>query len=320
MNEILAIGEILIDFIPSEKGRRLKDVVHFQRAAGGAPANVAATVAKLGGKSCLFSQVGNDHFGLHLRETLVEAGVDVTPLAISLDHPTALAFVSLDATGNRDFTFFRDNCADLAYESSQLDPTRFVTNAILHFGSVDLIESPMKHAHETAISLAHQKGCWVTFDPNVRLPLWPNADHYRHVIQSFIPQAHLLKVSDDELPFITQIEDEKKAIQSLFQGHVRVVIVTRGAHGISLYTPDFSLHVPALPVHVVDTTGAGDSVMGSVLFQLSQRGTIDLPQIEWQSILEFAAATAACVVEKPGAISALPTHDEVTQRLAQKSS
>lgn len=315
MNEVLTIGEILIDFIPTEKGRRLKDVVHFQRAAGGAPANVAATVAKLGGHACLFSQVGPDHFGLHLRETLAATGVDVKTLALSTIHPTALAFVSLDTTGNRDFTFFRDNCADLSYEAHQLDVARFKPGAILHFGSVDLVESPMKHAHEVAIKLAHQNRCFVTFDPNIRLPLWPDVNLYHDVIQQFIPHAHLLKISDDELPFITRLENEKDAIHSLFKGHVKVIIVTRGAQGISLYASGLHLHVPSLPVHVVDTTGAGDSVMGAVLYRIAQLGTLELSTEQWQDILQFAAATAACVVEKPGAISALPTLEEVHQRL-----
>lgn len=314
-NEVMAIGEVLIDFIPTQKGLRLKDVPQFIRAAGGAPANVAAAVAKLGGKSCLFSQVGNDHFGTHLREVLAAASVDVTPLATSSKHPTALAFVSLDATGNRDFTFFRDQCADLAYESTQLDRCRFKPGAILHFGSVDLVESPMKEAHIQAIHLAHQRGCLVSFDPNVRLPLWKDHRLYAETIRRFLPEAHIIKISDDELFFVTGIADEQAAIQSLFKGHTQVVIVTRGANGISFYREDGTFTLPALPVSVVDTTGAGDSVIGAVLFRVAQLGTIALTLDEWQEIIAFALATAACVVEKAGAIASLPTLNEVQKRL-----
>lgn len=313
--EILAIGEILIDFIPSKKGLRLKDVDLFIRAAGGAPANVAATVAKLGGKSCLFSQVGSDHFGTYLKETLANTGVDVSTIKTSQSHPTALAFVSLDANGNRDFTFFRDQCADLCFTSEQLDKTRFVPGAILHFGSVDLIESTMKEAHIQAIHLAHQRGCLVSFDPNVRLPLWTDHVLYAQTIRRFLPEAHLIKISDDELSFVTGIDNEQRAIESLFKGHTQVVIVTRGAQGISFYRGKESFHLPALPVNVVDTTGAGDSVIGAILYRLSQLGTIAISIDEWHDILRFASATAACVVEKAGAISALPTLIEVQKRL-----
>ena len=315
MKNVLVMGEVLIDFIPVEKGKRLKDVDQFHRAAGGAPANVAAAVAKLGGSSYLFSQVGADPFGTYLRETLQSIGVHVDTLTTSPNHPTALAFVSLDSSGNRDFAFVRHQCADLMYSPDQLNSQLFTSQAMFHFGSVDLIESPMKNAHIQAIQWAHQHHMFVSFDPNVRLALWANHDNYRQTIQEFIPFATLLKVSDDELPFITQMSDEAQAIHSLFRGRIQVVVVTRGSQGISLYTPTHQIHLPAAPARVVDTTGAGDSVMGAILYQLSLRSLESITMDDWWNILDFARTTAACVVEKPGAIPALPSLQEVLQRM-----
>ncbi|MBK3494983.1 carbohydrate kinase [Viridibacillus sp. YIM B01967] len=172
MKTLFTIGEVLIDFIPHQKGVILKDVSLFERMAGGAPANVAATVAKLGGNAKMISQVGADAFGQFLVETLRMARVNTDLIKVTDEANTALAFVSLASNGERDFSFYRKPSADLLYKADYIEKAWFKSGDILHFCSVDLVESPMKEAHKTAITYAREKGAMISFDPNVRLPLW----------------------------------------------------------------------------------------------------------------------------------------------------
>lgn len=169
--EIITIGEALIDFIPQQKGCALKDVDGFVRKAGGAPTNVAAAVAKLGAPSSVITQVGMDAFGEHIIETLKQVGVNTDKIFRTQEANTALAFVSLAKDGNRSFSFYRKPCADLLLGEDKLEARLFEACYALHFCSVDLIESPMKQAHKKAIALAKDKGALISFDPNVRLPL-----------------------------------------------------------------------------------------------------------------------------------------------------
>ncbi|HZG73478.1 MAG TPA: carbohydrate kinase, partial [Chondromyces sp.] len=229
MGKLLTIGELLIDFIPQEKGEALKDVVTFERAPGGAPANVAAAVARLGGTSSMITQVGDDAFGEFLIERLREAGVQTDKIKKTKEAKTGLAFVSLRENGERDFSFYRHPSADLLLSEDAIHPMWFNEGDILHFGSVDLVESPMKQAHIKSIEQAKLKGSLISFDPNVRLPLWESPEMCRETIQEFVPKAHLLKISDEELSFITEIDDQEEAILSLFKGDVKVILYTKGA-------------------------------------------------------------------------------------------
>ncbi|WP_050183554.1 carbohydrate kinase family protein [Domibacillus robiginosus] len=320
MSTLFAIGEVLIDFIPQQKGQALKDVISFERAPGGAPANVAAAVSKLGGQSAMLTKLGSDAFGDFLLEKLTEAGVETKHIIRTSEANTALAFVSLREDGERDFSFYRKPCADLLMTADEVDGALFHSGDILHFCSVDLVESPMKYAHMKAIDQAKQHGALVSFDPNVRLPLWEDPDVCRETILAFIPKAHLVKISDEELAFITGISDEKEAITSLFTGDVKAVVYTRGAAGASLFVNGKETQADGFSVQVQDTTGAGDAFIGGFLFQLLQAGatpeTLSFHLEQYgEDIVRFSNAAGAITAAGKGAISALPSLQQIKQLL-----
>lgn len=318
MGNLFSIGEILIDFIPHQKGIALKDVDSFTRVPGGAPANVAAAVAKFGGTSSLITKVGQDAFGDFLLEKLNEAGVKIDKIRRTKRANTGLAFVSLRDDGERDFSFYRNPSADLLLEPSEVNADWFGQGDVLHFGSVDLVDSPMKKAHVKAIIAAKMRGAIISFDPNVRLPLWDSPKQCRETIQEFIPTAHIIKVSDDELEFITGIADESIAINSLFTGEVLAVVLTKAAKGADLYVQNEKYASPGYSVEVEDTTGAGDAFTGAFLYQLLNLGAgqANLEAIlkeHHQQLLAFANASGALVTTGKGAISSLPTKEQVLE-------
>lgn len=312
MSTVFTMGEALIDFIPHQIGVKLIEVDSFRKAAGGAPANVACAVSRLGGRSAFIGKLGADAFGDFLIETLQNAGVDTSRVLQTKEANTALAFVSLKADGNRDFSFYRSPSADMLLSESEIEPW-FSNGDILHFCSVDLIEAPVKYAHLKAISLAKEAGALISFDPNVRLPLWDDPEKCRQTILEFLPFSHVIKISDEELDFITGIPDEKEAISSLFVGDVQHVIYTRGAKGAAWYTSRFEVSEPGTKVDVIDTTGAGDAFIGALLYQLSKmhglNGSIE-PEAA-SEMLAFANKAAAITTTRVGAIPSLPTLTEV---------
>lgn len=307
MSSLYAIGEALIDFIPETKGVKLKDVKSFETKVGGAPANVAASVAKLGGKSFLISQLGVDAFGDLIIETLNGVGVDTTYISRTAEANTALAFVSLTSEGERDFSFYRNPSADMLKAADDL-PEAIKSSDIMHFSSVDLIPSPMKETHRALIEKFHQASGLVIFDPNLRFPLWPDLSLLKSTVQEFMPKAHILKISDEELEFITGIADVDRAIQSLFIGNTEAVIYTQGKDGATVYFKDSHLHVPGVQVTVEDTTGAGDAFIGAVIYQLLKSETqIAYLKENAHEILSFANKVGAITTTAKGAIESLPT-------------
>lgn len=314
MSKLITIGEALIDFIPLQKGCKLKDVKEFNRVAGGAPANVAACVAKLGGESYVLTKLGVDAFGDFIIEELNKANVNTSEIKRTTEANTALAFVSLSEEGERDFSFYRNPSADMLLTPDEVNKDLFNRGDVLHFCSVDLVESPMKYAHDTALKYALDSDVLVSFDPNLRFPLWNNLDEYRNTVLEYIPFAHILKVSDDELEFITQYKDVDKGIQSLFVGNVQIIIYTRGAKGANIYKRDGSkVFVPSYTSVVKDTTGAGDSFIGAVIYQLLRKGvTIDtIAKNIDKDILQYGHAVSAIVVNRYGAMQSLPNNVEV---------
>ena len=258
MKKIITIGEALIDFIPNKKGCSLKEVVGFERVAGGAPANVAAVVSKLGGKSNFISQLGEDAFGDYIIDELNKVNVDTSYVLRTNKANTGLAFVSLKEDGNRDFSFYRNLSADMLLNESEIKKKWFNDCHSLHFCSVDLIDCPMKEAHKKAIDCAIDNNSIISFDPNVRLPLWNSEDECRKAILEFLPFAHIVKISDEELEFITGFNNIEDAKEVLFNGSVKMVIFTKGKDGAEIYTKDKVVSIEGNVVEVVDTTGAGD--------------------------------------------------------------
>ena len=308
MSKVITIGEVLIDFIPTRKGCRLKEVDGFVKKPGGAPANVAACVARLGGQSKFIGKVGQDAFGEYLVDVLKEEKVNTEDVLFTKDANTALAFVSLEESGERDFSFYRKPSADMLLHADEIKPESFAQGDILHFCSVDLIEAPVKYAHLKAIEYAKKNGALISFDPNVRLPLWDNPEDCRKTIVDFIPYADILKISDDELEFITEAKDEGQAINKIQELNPKLkwLILTKGSKGATAIVDAQHYEVQAFKVTPIDTTGAGDSFIGAVLYSLTNH-TQEAPAV----ILRFASAVGAITTTKEGAITALPYADEV---------
>lgn len=316
MKKVISIGEALIDFIPQEKGVSLKDVSNFLRVAGGAPLNVAAAVAKLGGKSQMLTKLGVDGFGDHILEEVKPLGVDISKVLRTKEANTALAFVSLKEDGERDFSFYRNPSADMLLNASEIEEEVFEEGGILHFCSVSLIDAPIKEAHRKAIEFAKKHNCLISFDPNVRLPLWETPEACRKAILEFLPLSNIVKISDEELEFITGIVDETEALNFLLQGDVEVIIYTKGTNGAEFITKERKVFSTSFKVKAKDTTGAGDSFIGSFLYQVAEgnntlESLVNLKEEKVKEILTFSNATAALTVCKKGAIGALPTKEEV---------
>ncbi|MHD0397802.1 carbohydrate kinase family protein [Staphylococcus simulans] len=312
MNTLYAVGEALIDLIPGERDAKLKEVTQFSPQVGGAPTNVVSCVAKLGGKAAVLTQVGDDAFGEKIIDKLNDVGVDTQHLKQTTEANTALAFVSLTAAGERDFAFYRKPSADMLLEAEQLTGLSFDETDILHFCSVDLVDCPMKATHRVLIDQMLEVGGTVVFDPNLRFPLWDDLDALHHTVLEFIPKAHIVKVSDEELEFITRIQDKERAIASLFKGNVEAVIYTEGKKGAELYTKDGLLaQAPGFNVEVLDTTGAGDAFIGAINYQLLQQGKRKLFEASHE-YLSFANGVGALTTTAYGAIESLPTKTQTT--------
>ncbi|MCT4545344.1 MAG: carbohydrate kinase [Vallitalea sp.] len=324
MSKLITIGEALIDFIPSQKGCKLKDVDSFIKSPGGAPANVAACASCLGGKAKFISKLGKDAFGDFLIDVLESVNVDATDVLRTNEANTGLAFVSLKDNGERDFSFYRNPSSDMLLDKVEINKSWFDNGDILHFCSVDLVEAPVKYAHLQAIEYASQENLIISFDPNVRLPLWDDEDNCRQTINEFIPYAHIIKISDEELEFITGIEDENRALESLFDGNVRMVIYTKGKEGVTAITKNSNVTSKGFVVSPVDTTGAGDSFIGSFLYQLLDK-KINIEELDkirdddLKEMLTFSNACAAIVVSKKGVINIIPSKNDVIQFIKDNS-
>ncbi|MBP1990905.1 PfkB family carbohydrate kinase [Paenibacillus eucommiae] len=315
---VVCLGELLIDFVPEENGLALSEVSSFRKAAGGAPANVAAAVAKLGGKSRFIGKIGRDPFGTFLKQTLEEVGVE-TAVIESDEAKTGLAFVSLRKDGERDFLFFRDPAADMLLRADEIEAAWLSDAAIFHFGSVSLISEPCRSATLEAARQARALGALVSYDPNVRLALWPSADAARQEILQQLPLADVVKVSEEEVDFLLGT-DPTTGAQQLLEHGPKVVIITLGAQGCRVVTARQDTVVRGRPAEAVDTTGAGDGFVGGMLFQLASLGVTPATIADALSeagaterVFAFANRVGAITTTRRGAIPALPTFAEAME-------
>src|SRR5690625_384834 len=310
MKKIVTFGELLIDFIPKEKGVSLKDVKNFIKHPRGAPANVAVAAKKNGSDATFVGKVGNDSFGEFLINSLNSYNLDTNYILKTNEANTSLAFVSLDKDGERDFVFYRNPGADQLYYDNEL-PTNLLKGSIFHFCSVNLDDYPTKYAHIKAIDIVRKSKGFVSFDPNLRFSLWNDLNKYKETIIEFIPKADLLKVSDDELEFITGIKEEEKAINSLFVGHVKYIILTMGNKGSKLFIKNNgTFYEKTINVNVVDTTGAGDAFIGTFLSELNKNNLI-LNENNANQVLKISNITAALTTTNQGGMNAIPTYEDV---------
>ena len=259
MKQLLAIGEALIDFIPGESEKALKEVGSFALAVGGAPANVCGAFARLGGATEIITQLGADPFGDKIVDEFRQYGIGVSHVLRTQKANTSLAFVALKADGNREFSFYRKPGADMLFDPANVKPEWFSDAFALHFCSVSLGNFPMKEAHVKAIACAQEAGALISFDPNIRFPLWDDHQKLYDAIWEFLPQAHILKISDEELAFITGCNTIEAALPKLFTGNVRLVIYTQAAARAIVTKPSLIL--------ADEPTGALDSRSAQLLLE-----------------------------------------------------
>lgn len=328
MGKLVSIGESLVDMIPLETGKPISEVSAFSPIAGGAPANVCGAFSRLGGISHIITQVGNDPFGDKLMHNFDLYGIKTDYVSRTNRANTALAFVSLMEDGNREFSFYRKPSADMLLEPEKIQKEWFMDADFLHFCSVSLCDSPMKQAHKRAIAYALEQNAIVSFDPNLRLNLWESEKALYDAVWEFLPSAHVLKISDEELFFLTKTEEESAAISKLFIGNVFVVVYTKGSSGAVVYTKSGKVASKGVPVKALDTTGAGDAFIGSFLYQMSEAlgdrtssdGTTEKSPLDrlanisleqYKKMLAFSNAYCAKSVLKSGAIASYPTMEEM---------
>ncbi|HSO26681.1 MAG TPA: PfkB family carbohydrate kinase [Anaerolineales bacterium] len=311
MPEIITLGELLIDFVPTISGVSLMEAPAFKKAPGGAPANVAVGVSRLGITSGFMGKVGDDAFGHFLAQTLGESGVDISALQFSQQARTALAFVSLTAEGERDFLFYRHPSADMLYSPEEVDPVYVQTGRIFHFGSITLIDEPVRSATLKALEIARAANLMVSYDPNLRLSLWPDAETARRRILQAWPLAHVIKVSAEELEFLSGEPTLEAGARRLWSAEQRLLIVTVGKKGCVYFTTDGQGATPGYTVEVVDTTGAGDGFVAGLLYGLANSLRTGRPAWEdsgqLAAICRYANAVGALTTTQRGAIPALPS-------------
>lgn len=311
--DILCMGELLIDFVALESGVTVGEASGFLKAAGGAPANVAVAAARLGHSAGFIGQVGDDPFGHYLAGVLAADGVDVRGLRFSTEARTALAFVSLGPGGERDFVFYRHPSADMLMRPDDVDLSLIDSCSIFHYGSITLIGEPSRSATLAAVRRAKAGGKLISYDPNLRMSLWPSVEAARTGLLLGLQDADVVKVSQEELEFLTG----QSHAGALWRDGMRLVIVTHGADGATLYTPRERFTAPGFPVEAVDTTGAGDSFVAALLSGLLDYGAEydrHLPEIA-----RFANATGALTTTRKGAIPALPSRQMVEAFLVARS-
>ncbi|KAI7739443.1 hypothetical protein M8C21_003941, partial [Ambrosia artemisiifolia] len=307
-NLIVSFGEMLIDFVPTVSGVSLAEAPGFLKAPGGAPANVAIAVSRLGGTSAFVGKLGDDEFGHMLAGILKENGVCGDGICFDKGARTALAFVTLKADGDREFMFYRNPSADMLLTPDELNFEIIRSAKVFHYGSISLIVEPCRSAHLKAMEVAKEAGALLSYDPNLRLPLWPSAEEAREQIMSIWDKAEVIKVSDNELEFLTgsdKIDDE--SAMSLWHPNLKLLLVTLGEKGCNYYTKHFHGTVAAFPVKAVDTTGAGDSFVGALLTKIVDDQSVLEDEAKLKEILRYSCACGAITTTKKGAIPALPT-------------
>lgn len=310
--DVAALGEILIDF--TEAGHSESGAALYERNAGGAPANVAAAVARLGGRAAFIGKVGADPFGEFLSGTLKGLGVDASGLRVSADEHTTLAFVSLKSGGERSFSFCRNPGADSCLRADELDARILESAKILHVGSLSLTREPEREATFAAIRLARESGALISYDPNWRPALWRNRDEAIELMRRVVPLADIVKVSDEELKLLYGVEPESEAdlergAQAILSEGPRLALITLGDQGTYWSDSDSGDLVAAFASDAVDTTGAGDAFVGALLWRLTRPEAANEPLGRGAAAIaadvRFANAAAAVCVRRRGAIPAM---------------
>ena len=313
--DVAALGEILIDF--TSAGLSNSGHLLFEQNPGGAPANVLSAVTKLGGSAAFIGMAGKDQFGAYLQAVLKENKVDTTALRFTDLSPTTLAFVHLDARGERSFSFCRNPGADILLTVDAVDTSVIDACRIFHFGSLSLTDSPSREAALYAADYARKRGKLISYDPNYRPALWNDLKSAVHWMRKGLVYADIVKLSGEEMSLISDESDPAAGARILSHNGDKCIIITLGADGCYYLAGENSGYIPAYAVPVLDTTGAGDAFWGAFLFRLSHGlDPLSADRAAMENALRYASAAGALATTRRGAIPALPGHEEIMACIA----
>ena len=314
--DVTALGELLIDF--TDNGLSSQGNTLFEANPGGAPCNVLAMLNKAGHKTAFIGKVGQDIFGNKLKGVLDEVGIDTSNLIMDEDVRTTLAFVQTLAGGDRDFSFYRNPGADMMLKADELKEEILKNTAVFHFGTLSMTHDEVREATKKAIAIAKESGAIVSFDPNLRPPLWKSLDDAKEQVAYGLSRCDVLKISDNEIQWFTGEEDYDAGIKKLReQYNIPLILLSMGRDGSRAYYKDLRVEVaPFLQENTIETTGAGDTFGGSCIHYVLKYGLDNLDEEKLTEMLTFANAAASIVTTRKGALRVMPEVEEVEAFIA----
>lgn len=309
--DVVALGELLIDF--TENGISSQGNPLFEANPGGAPCNVLAMLTKLGHKTAFIGKVGNDFFGKQLEDAIKEIGINVTGLRKDDKVHTTLALVHTYPDGDRDFSFYRDPGADMMLTEEEIPEELILETRIFHFGTLSMTHENVRRATKKAVAIAKQAGAIISFDPNIREPLWNSMDEAREQVLYGLGQCHILKISDNEIQWLTGEEDYSDGVNWIRERYqIPLILVSMGREGSRAYYNEMMVEVkPFLQDNTIETTGAGDTFCGCVLHYVCEHGINGLKEENLAEMLTFANAAASIITTRKGALRVMPEEKEI---------
>ena len=309
--DVTALGELLIDF--TENGKSSQGNPLFEANPGGAPCNVLAMLAKLGHKTAFIGKVGNDFFGEQLRAAIKEAGIDDTGLCTDEKIHTTLAMVHTYPDGDRDFSFYRNPGADMMLNKAEIREDILKDTKIFHFGTLSMTHEGVREATKAAIHIAEEAGAVISFDPNLRPPLWESLDEAREQVLYGLGHCQILKISDNEIQWLTGEEDYTAGVNWILERYqIPLILVSMGKEGSRAYYNEMMVEVkPFLQENTIETTGAGDTFCGCVLHYVCEHGINGLKEENLAEMLTFANAAASIITTRKGALRVMPEEKEI---------
>lgn len=315
--DVTALGELLIDF--TENGTSSQGNPLLEANPGGAPCNVLAMLTRLGKKTAFIGKVGNDMFGTQLKNAVEEVGIDTRNLIMDEEVHTTLAFVHTYPGGDRDFSFYRNPGADMMLNKSEVQEDLIRNSRIFHFGTLSSTHEGVREATRYAIDLAREAGCIITFDPNLRPPLWNSLEDARAEIEYGMSKCDVLKISDNEVEFLFGTTDYDRGAALIREKyHIPLVLITMGKDGSRAYYKDLRVEAaPFLQSSTIETTGAGDTFCASALNYVLEHGLDDLTEENLKELLTFANAAASLITTRKGALRVMPSRQNVLDFIAE---
>lgn len=309
--DVAALGELLIDF--TENGTSSQGNPILEANPGGAPCNVLAMLSQLGKKTAFLGKVGKDSFGSQLEAALQEAGINTSGLKRDQNVNTTLAFVHTKEDGDREFSFYRNPGADMMLEEADLETDLLRQCRIFHFGSLSMTHERCRNATKRAVAVAEESGALLSFDPNLRSALWADLEEAREQICYGLAHCQILKISDNEIQWLTNEEDFDKGIAQIqVKYKIPLIFLSMGKSGSRAYTRNLRVEQPAfVQKHTIETTGAGDTFMGAVLNAVLDYGWNEYEAVQLEEMLRFANAAASLVTTRKGALRVMPDRQEI---------